>query len=66
LTIIRGEAAGKEVGVQGSVSVSYSDENLMLYGENNLFRATSKNGYATVILHATSFLTWLICNEKRE
>jgi hypothetical protein len=53
MTIIHGEAEGKEVNVQGSVSVSYLDENQMLYSENNLLRGISKNAQAREILRAT-------------
>lgn len=76
MAIIHGEAEGKEVDVQGSVSVSYPDENKMLFSENNLLRGISKKAQATEILHVTyvylcitnknCFVTWLICDETEQ
>jgi hypothetical protein len=60
MAIIHGEAEGKKVDVQDSVSVSYPDENQMLYSENNLPRGISKNAQATEILHAT----YLYCKQE--
>lgn len=66
MAIIHGEAEGKEIDVQGSVSVSYPDGNQMLYSENNLLRRISKNAQATEILHATYLYSYykqeLLCD----